>query len=128
MMIIGIGIDTIELWRIKQVLDTHGQRFTHRIFTATEREFCDARGAMRASVYAGRFAAKEAVLKAIGTGLRKGVRWKDIEITNESSGRPVARLSGRALEHARRIGITNILISISHGREYVVAQAIAVGQ
>lgn len=95
-MIIGIGSDLIDIRRIEQVLDRHGERFLARIFTPTERTRAERR-ADRVATYAKRFAAKEACAKALGTGMRAGVFWRDMGVVNEPSGRPTLRLSGGAL-------------------------------
>ena len=97
-MILGIGSDLCDIRRIEQSLARFGDRFTHRVFTAGERARSDRRAA-RAPSYARRFAAKEACSKALGTGMRSGVFWRDMEVVNLPSGRPVMRLTGGALEH-----------------------------
>ena len=101
-MIIGIGSDLCDIRRIERSLERFGARFTHRIFTDGERARSDRRAA-RAPSYARRFAAKEACAKALGTGLRAGVFWRDMEVVNLPSGRPTMRLTGGALEHLRAI-------------------------
>lgn len=98
-MILGIGSDLCDIRRIEKTLDRHGDRFTHRVYTAGERARCDRRAA-RAEGYARRFAAKEACAKALGTGLSEGVFWKDMEVVNLPSGQPTLRLTGGA---ARRL-------------------------
>ncbi len=95
-MILGIGSDLCDIRRIERSLDRFGDRFTHRIFTLGERARSDRRAA-RAASYARRFAAKEACAKALGTGLRAGVFWRDMEVVNLPSGRPTLRLTGGAL-------------------------------
>ena len=99
-------------------------RFRTRVFTASERGYCDARGASSAQHYAARFAAKEAALKALGTGWSGGVGWQDVEVVNDSSGRPELILSGTALELFRRSGATHSHLSLSHTAEHAVAQVI----
>ena len=101
-MILGIGSDLCDIRRIERSLARFGDRFTHRVFTAGERARSDRRAA-RAASYARRFAAKEACSKALGTGLRSGVFWRDMEVVNQPSGRPVLRLTGGALEHLKAI-------------------------
>ena len=101
-MILGIGSDLCDIRRIESTLDRFGDRFTHRVFTAGERARSDRRAA-RAPSYARRFAAKEACAKALGTGLRAGVFWRDMEVANLPSGRPTLRLTGGALERLRAI-------------------------
>jgi holo-[acyl-carrier protein] synthase len=114
------GVDIIEIPRIKQVLDRYGQRFLNRVFTPDEIAYC--RG--RAPNLAGRFAAKEAVMKALGTGVR-GVSWKDIEVIRADSGAPSLRLHGRAEKRAQRLQVGEMSLSISHSREYAVAFVVA---
>ena len=114
------GVDIIEIPRIKQVLDRYGQRFLKRVFTPDEIDYC--RG--RAPNLAGRFAAKEAAMKALGTGVR-GVSWKDIEVVRAESGAPSVTLHGRAEERAVRLRLIDISVSISHSREYAVAFVVA---
>ena len=99
-MILGLGNDVIDIRRIEQTLDRFGDRFLDRVFTATERVKSERRkGRIRAASYAKRFAAKEACSKALGTGLRKGVFWRDIGVVNLSSGRPTLKLTGGAARH-----------------------------
>ena len=114
------GVDIIEIPRIKQVLDRYGQRFLNRVFTPDEIAYC--RG--RAANLAGRFAAKEAAMKALGTGVR-GVSWKDIEVIRADSGAPSLRLHGRAEKRAERLQVGEMSLSISHSREYAVAFVVA---
>ena len=114
------GVDIIEIYRVQSVLDRYGQRFLKRIFTNSEITYC--RG--RAPNLAARFAAKEATMKALGTGAR-GVGWKDIEVTRHSSGAPGIQLYGRAKDRALLLNIEEISISLSHSREYAVAFVIA---
>lgn len=115
-MIQGIGVDIVEIDRLARLMDN--SRFLARVFTPAERDYCTA-GANRAERFAGRFAAKEAVAKALGLGLP----WRDVEIRREDSGRPVVRLHGRAQAAA---GGGTALVSISHCREYAVAHAVVV--
>ena len=114
------GVDIIEIHRIKQVLDRYGERFLNRLFTPNEIDYC--RG--RAPNLAGRFAAKEATMKALGTGAR-GVSWKDIEVVRAHSGAPSVKLYGRAENRAERLHVVEISVSISHSREYAVAFVVA---
>lgn len=97
-MILGIGSDLCDIRRIERSLERFGERFTHRVFTEGERRRSDRRKA-RAPSYARRFAAKEACAKALGTGIRRGVFWRDMEVVNAPGGRPTMRLTGGALEH-----------------------------
>ena len=110
------GVDIIEISRIGRVLEQYGQRFLRRIFTPGEIEYCRERPPNLAA----RFAAKEATMKALGTGVR-GVGWKDIEVIRASSGAPSIVLHGRAEARAQRLGVQEIALSLSHSREYAVA-------
>lgn len=123
--IFSIGTDIIECVRIAQMIDRHGELFLHRVFTIHEIAYCSARRACNQH-YAGRWAAKEAVLKALGTGWSKGIRWTDIETMNAATGAPSITLYNRAAEIANKQGICNILISISHCRSHAVAYATAI--
>jgi holo-[acyl-carrier protein] synthase len=122
-MIVGTGVDIAETSRIEQALERHGERFCKRIYTAREMEYCE-QFKNKAERYAARFAAKEAAFKALGTGWRNGVRWLDVEITHQPSGKPELALTGRAEEVARRLGVTRTAVSLSHSDRYVVAQVI----
>jgi len=124
--IIGIGADIIEIHRIKRAVERGGRRFLERVFTPAERDFCNARRD-RYACYAARFAAKEAVLKAMGTGL-SGCRWVDVEVARRGGGRPEILLHGTAAKLAGRKGIATVLISLSHGLEHAVAFAVAAGE
>ena len=108
---------------MREVLD-RTPRFRERVFTPRERDYCDARGAASAQHYAARFAAKEAALKALGTGWSGGVGWRDVEVINDSSGRPELILSGTARELFRLSGATRTHLSLSHTAEHAVAQVI----
>ena len=110
------GVDIIEISRIRDVLNSYQSRFLKRIFTDVEIAYC--RG--RAHNLAGRFAAKEAIMKALGTGIR-GVGWKDIEISRKESGAPYVLLHGRAARRADILGLKDVSLSISHSRDYAVA-------
>ena len=110
------GVDIIEISRIGRVLERYGQRFLRRIFTQGEIDYCRE----RPPNLAGRFAAKEATMKALGTGVR-GVAWKDIEVVRAPSGAPSVVLHGRARARAQRLGVQEISLSMSHSREYAVA-------
>lgn len=119
MKLTGVGIDLVEVPRIREMLEKHGQRFKERTFTAAEIAYCDAR-AEPAMHYAARFAAKEAVAKALGTGIwAEGVNWTDIEVGREASGKPVIILHGMAKEHA---GEAACLVSLTHTRDLAMAQ------
>lgn len=122
-MIVGIGVDIAETARIAHSLGQYGERFIKRICTPAEVAYCE-RFKNRAERYAARFAAKEAAFKALGTGWRKGVRWLDVEVTHQPSGKPELALTGRAREVAKELGVARISVSISHADRYVVAQVI----
>ena len=123
MSIISHGIDLVDCARINTSVEKYGQRFLRRIFTPAELEYCNARK-RRLEHLAGRFAAKEAVLKVLGTGWRGGINWTDIEIRNESSGRPTVHLSGMCRRIADQLGLGEVLISISHIETHAIASAI----
>ncbi len=119
----GTGIDIAEVPRIAQALSRHGERFLHRVYTEGEISYCDSK-ANRIERYAARFAAKEAAMKALGTGWNHGVRWRDIEVSRLPGGRPTIKFHGKAAEFAARLGMTNVALSISHTSEQAIAQVI----
>ncbi len=127
MSVVGIGTDIVECLRVAQMIERHGEHFLTRVYTPHEIEYCSARKAATQH-YAGRFAAKEAVLKALGTGWARGVQWTDIEVRNELGGQPKIALSGGTREVCEKLGIAEILISISHCRTHATAYALAVGR
>ncbi len=122
-MIVGTGIDIAETVRIEQAMERHGERFARRLYTPEEIAYCE-QFKNKAERYAARFAAKEAAFKALGTGWRDGVKWRDVEVTHLASGKPELRLTGRAEELARAMGVTSMAVSLSHSDRYVVAQVI----
>jgi len=122
-MIVGLGIDIAEVDRIERAIRRYGERFLQRVFTAAEIEYCQSK-ANAFERFAGRFAAKEAAMKAIGTGWRRGVTWRDFEVVREPSGRPILRFSGVAAGFAERLGATRALVSISHTAAQAIAQVI----
>ncbi len=122
-MIVGTGIDIAEVPRIAQALSRHGDRFLHRVFTDGEIRYCDSK-ANRIERYAARFAAKEASMKALGTGWNHGVRWRDIEVCRQPGGRPTIAFHGKAAEFAARLGAVHIALSLSHTAEQAIAQVI----
>jgi holo-[acyl-carrier protein] synthase len=122
-MIVGMGIDIAEVPRIVESIERFGERFLNRVFTAEEIRYCDSK-ANRAERYAARFAAKEAAMKALGTGWNHGVRWRDIEVHREPGRRPTIRFHGRAAEFAAKLGAKNIALSISHTPEHAIADVI----
>lgn len=124
MVIIGVGIDLIDVARIRHAV-TRRKSFLKRIYSEKEIKLSD-RGTLRFEELAGRFAVKEAVFKVLKTGWRSGVTFKDIVVLNEPSGAPYVRLTGQAKEVARKLNITNILISISHTKDLAIGLAIGV--
>jgi holo-[acyl-carrier protein] synthase len=122
-VLISIGTDIIECVRIAQMIEKHGEVFLQRVFTQKEILYCSSRKAATQH-YAGRWAAKEAVLKVLGTGWAKGIQWTDVEIINEVSGAPKIVVAGKAAEIAKQLGIREIMITISHCRAYATAFAV----
>jgi len=127
MNILGHGVDVIECPRLDKMLTHHGDRLLQRVFTAHEQAYCQQHKERRQHL-AGRFAAKEAVLKALGTGMRGRMKWTDVQIANNDLGKPEIVLSGESAAVAERMGVTQVLVSISHTRLHAVASAIALGQ
>jgi holo-[acyl-carrier protein] synthase len=125
-MIVGTGIDIAEVPRIRQAMDRHGDRFLKRIFTAEEIRYCTSK-ANAVERLAARFAAKEAGMKAIGTGWRRGVTWKDLEVVRYPGQRPQLRLSGKAAEIALDLGCKTTHLSLSHTAEQAIAHVILEG-
>ncbi len=126
MSILGIGTDIIECLRIAQMIERHGELFIRRVYTEHEISYCSTKKAATQH-YAGRWAAKEAVLKALGKGWRRGIRWRDVEVRNRSGGAPIIALQGGAREVSEQLGIQQMHISISHCRSHATAYAIAEG-
>lgn len=124
-MIIGLGTDIIEIPRIAEMIERHGELFLNRIYTDIEIRHCQLRK-HSTQHFAGRWAAKEAVMKVLGTGFIKGINWKDVEVQNLKSGRPILNLSGGAKRRAEGMGIGDVLITISHCRTYATATAVGV--
>ena len=122
-MIVGTGIDIAEVPRIEASIARFGDRFVHRIFTKAEIEYCESK-ANRIERYAARFAAKEAAMKAIGTGWNHGVTWRDVEVYRQPGGRPTIAFHGKAAEFAAKLGAVHIALSLSHTGEYAIAQVI----
>ncbi|MGA7512398.1 MAG: holo-[acyl-carrier-protein] synthase [Candidatus Sulfotelmatobacter sp.] len=122
-MIIGTGIDIAEVPRIRQSIARFGDRFLQRVYTEGEIRYCDSK-ANRAERYAARFAAKEAAMKALGTGWSHGVRWRDCEVTRLPGGRPTITFHGTASEIAARLGVKHAALSLSHTAEQAIAQVI----
>ncbi len=126
MKIIGIGTDITEVLRIAQLIERHGELFITRVYTPHEIEYCSLKKAATQH-YAGRWAAKEAVLKALGTGWRRGITWRDIEVRSLANGAPTITLRAGARDVFDRLRIQTMHISISHSRNHAIAYAIAEG-
>jgi holo-[acyl-carrier protein] synthase len=124
MRVFGIGIDVVEVERIASAIERHGEPFLAKLFTAGEREYCETRK-NPAMHFAARFAAKEAVSKALGTGIGGNAGLLDMEIVHDAAGAPKIRLAGAAERFSRENGITEIQISLTHARDYAAANAIA---
>ena len=125
-MIVGMGVDMAETSRIQEAIERHGERFLRRVFTPVEIAYCK-RHRNSYERFAARFAAKEAAMKALGTGWRQGVSWRDFEIANQPGGKPCLRLSGKALEIYRELGGSQIVVSLTHTGPYALAQVIIEG-
>lgn len=127
MNLIGIGIDVVEVSRIRSSLDEFGERFLTRIFTEAERDYCSKQ--KRPEIhFAARFAAKEAISKAFGTGIGKEVAWLDMEINRRESGEPEVLLTGAAKNFADSRGAVQVLVSLTHAENYAAANAVAIGR
>lgn len=126
MSIVGHGIDIVETARIRRMVEEHGAHFLDRCFTPREQAYCSASAKRRIEHLAGRFAAKEAVLKVLGTGWRGGIAWTDVEILPEPSGQPRLTLTGECFRIAEKLGINQWHISISHIETHATASAIGV--
>ncbi len=126
MDVIGIGTDITECLRIARMIERHGDLFINRVYTPEEARYCQSRKAATQH-FAGRWAAKEAILKALGTGWVRGISWRDIEIRNEPGGRPIVAVGGGTREVVERLGIGKLLVSISHCHTHATAYAIALG-
>jgi holo-[acyl-carrier protein] synthase len=122
-VIVGLGVDMEEVTRLGEAIRRHGRAFLERIFTPAEIAYCE-RHRDPEERYAARFAAKEATMKALGTGWGKGVRWRDIEVTRLPGGRPTIVLHGVAREHAERMGAQRVSLSITHTRNFALAEVI----
>jgi holo-[acyl-carrier protein] synthase len=122
-MILGIGVDLCEVDRIEAAIARHGERFLTRIYTEAERAYCESKP-NRMERFAGRFAAKEAAMKAIGTGWRRGVGWRDVEVRRAASGQPIIIFSGVARRIADELGVRRALVSITHIKSMAMAQVI----
>lgn len=124
-MVIGLGTDIVEIVRIAAMIDRHGESFLRRVYTTEEIKYCQKRK-QNHEAFAGRWAAKEAVMKVLGTGFIKGIGFLDIEVLSETSGKPVVTLLAGAKERANLLGIMRVLVSISHCKAYAMATAIGV--
>lgn len=124
-MIVGLGTDIVEIVRIGRMVERHGEFFLNRVYTEEEIRYCQRRKHSYEH-FAGRWAAKEAVMKTLGTGFTRGVGWQDIEVCSKKSGQPTIVIRGGARDHAERLRIDEILITISHCRAYATATAIGV--
>lgn len=122
-MIVGSGIDLVEIGRIQKSMDRYGQRFLDRVYTAAEQAYC-LRKRKSAESFAARFAAKEAGAKALGTGITNGVNWLEIEVSREPGGRPTLHFHGRAAEFAARLGTAHTALSITHTDELAMASVV----
>jgi holo-[acyl-carrier protein] synthase len=122
-VIVGLGVDIAEIDRIQAAIERRGAPILERLFTAKEIAYCESHK-NKFERYAGRFAAKEAAMKALGTGWRAGVRWRDIEVTNLSSGKPTLRFEGATRQIADRLGVKQISLSITHSGNLALAQVI----
>ena len=122
-MIIGSGIDLVEIGRIQKSVDRYGQKFLDRVYTSAEQAYC-LRKKKSAESLAARFAAKEAGAKALGTGISYGVNWLEIEVVREPSGKPTIQYSGRAAEIAARLGVFRAALSITHTADLAMASVV----
>ena len=125
-MIVGIGIDIAEVPRIKSAIEGQGERFLRRVYTTDEVTYCE-QFKNKYERYAGRFAVKEAAMKALGTGWSRGVRWVDVEVVRQRGGRPTLLLKGEAKKIADGLGVKNTAVSITHTNEQAFAQVIFEG-
>jgi holo-[acyl-carrier protein] synthase len=122
-MIVGMGIDVAEVKRIQAVIESQGERFLRRVYTLDEVAYCE-QFKNKYERYAGRFAAKEAAMKALGTGWSRGVRWVDVEVVRRRGGRPTIALKGEARKIADSLGVQNIALSMTHTSEQAIAHVI----
>lgn len=120
-MVLGLGTDLIEIQRVQASIDQFGDRFLNRVFTEGEIAYCRRKKKHSAESFAARFAAKEATAKALGTGISRGVSWKEIEVRRQPGERPMLHLTGRAAERAEAMGVRNIQLSLTHSREVAMA-------
>jgi holo-[acyl-carrier protein] synthase len=123
-MIVGSGIDLVEIRRVEHSVDRFGERFLNRVYTAAETAYCLRKKRKAAESFAARFAAKEAGAKALGTGISFGVSWLEIEVVREPSGRPTLRFHGRAAQIAAQLGVKHAALSITHTGELAMASVV----
>src|SRR6266851_2630101 len=126
-MVLGLGTDLMETRRVQESIDRYGDRFLERIFTPEEIAYCQRKRKNAAESFAARFAAKEAGAKALGTGISRGVSWKEFEVRREASGRPTLHLSGRAAERAEAMGVVRTELSLTHSRSTAMALVVLEG-
>ncbi len=127
MEIIGLGTDITECLRIARMIERHGELFINRVYTPDEITYCQSRK-QATQHFTGRWAAKEAILKALGTGWRRGISWRDMEVSNDRSGKPLVAVRGGVRDQCDQLGIHEILVTISHCRTYATAVAVALGE
>jgi len=125
-MIVGLGVDITEVERVRGAIERQGERLLKRVYTEKERSYCE-KFKNKYERYAGRFAAKEATMKALGTGWSRGVRWVDIEVVREMSGKPTLELRGEAKKIAGKLGVKHIAVTITHTASQALAQVIFEG-
>jgi holo-[acyl-carrier protein] synthase len=125
--ILGIGADITECLRIARMIERHGELFIHRVYTPEEIRYCQNRK-QATQHFTGRWAAKEAILKALGIGWRRGVAWRDVEVRNDPGGRPIVAVGGQVKEAVERLGVAQVLVTISHCRTHATAYAIVLGK
>lgn len=123
-MIVGVGIDITEVKRIREMIARHKSRFVQRVFTEGEIKYCSGRK-RSAEHFAARFAAKEATLKALRIGLRKGITWRDMDVVIGDLGQPDIRLGGGAAHRAEELGVTHLHVSLTHTEDYAAATVVA---
>lgn len=127
MNVLGIGTHIIECLRVARMIERHGELFINRVYTLSEIRYCQSRK-HATQQFAGRWAAKEAIFRALGTQPQRGISWRDLEVHNDASGRPVVALRGGARDLVVERGVREILVSISHSRSNAIAYAMALGE
>ena len=125
-MIVGLGVDITEVDRVRGAIERQGERFLKRLYTDRERAYCE-KFKNKYERYAGRFAVKEATMKALGTGWARGIRWVDIEVVREASGKPTLELHGEAKNIAGKLGVKHMAVTITHTAGQALAQVIFEG-